>query len=74
MMKCHHCGACYENTLSDLPFKIGPHAIVIIKDIPVLQCSNCHEYLLEDSVIEAVDKLLERIDDHAEVEILRYAA
>lgn len=73
-MKCHNCGAHYENMLSDLPFKIGPHAIVIIKDVPVLQCSNCQEYLLDDVVMESIDKLLEKIDDHAEVEILSYAA
>ena len=73
-MNCHNCGAKYEKMLSDLPFKTGPHAIVIIKDVPVLQCSNCQDYLIEDTVMERIDTLLERIDEHAEVEILQYAA
>jgi len=41
--------------------------IVILKGLPVLQCDNCREYLLEDVVMH-------RVDTAAELEIIRYAA
>ena len=73
-MRCHNCGDSYEKVYSDLPFKIGPHTIIIIKDVPVLQCANCHEFHLEDVVMGKIDEILERIDERAEVEIFNYAA
>jgi YgiT-type zinc finger domain-containing protein len=59
---------------TDLPFKVRENSIVIIKDLPVWQCGNCGEYLIEDEVMTKVDILLGRVDASAEVEILRYAA
>lgn len=73
-MKCHVCGADLHNIITDLPFKTGLKSIVIIKDIPVLQCGNCGEYLLDDAVMEKIDAILSRADIHAELEIFRYAA
>jgi YgiT-type zinc finger domain-containing protein len=60
--------------ITALPFKIGETAIVIVKELPVLQCENCGEYLLEDAVMGRVDQILEKIDVAAELEIIRYAA
>jgi hypothetical protein len=47
---------------------------VILKSLPVLQCRNCPEYLIEDEVLGRVDQILGRVDMEAEVEIIRYAA
>jgi hypothetical protein len=48
----------------------------MIKDrnLPLLQCQNCNEYLIEDSVMKKVDDILDNIDKNVEVEILSYAA
>jgi YgiT-type zinc finger domain-containing protein len=73
-MKCATCGADLKGIATDLPFKIGDHSIVIIKNLPVLQCSNCSDYLLEDNTMARVDELLKGIDAKVEVEILQYAA
>jgi len=73
-MNCHNCGGKLEKTVTDLPFKIRQHCIVIIKRLPVLQCQNCNEYLIEDSVMEKMDSILNRVDESIEVEILSYAA
>ena len=73
-MNCHHCGGKLEETITDLPFKIRHNATIIIKKLPVLQCQNCSEYLIEDDVMEKVDRIFERIDRTAELEILTYAA
>ena len=48
--------------------------IVILKDLPVLQCNNCNEYLLHDPVMKRVDEILEKVDTAAELEVIRYAA
>jgi|WetSurSiteA1Bulk_404760.scaffolds.fasta_scaffold146162_1 YgiT-type zinc finger domain-containing protein len=73
-MKCHICGGNMEYTHSDLPFKTGPNTIVIIKNVPVLQCSNCNEYNIPDDVMEKVNMLLGTVGESVEVEILSYAA
>jgi YgiT-type zinc finger domain-containing protein len=73
-MNCHNCGGNLESAITDLPFKISQHSIIIIKELPVLQCQNCNEYLLEDPVMARVDSILNKIDAKVEVEILSYAA
>jgi YgiT-type zinc finger domain-containing protein len=73
-MKCAVCRAQMRPTRSDLPFKTSDRTIVILKDLAILQCDNCAQYLIEDSVLARVDEILASIDDAAELEIIRYAA
>ena len=72
-MKCFNCGGDIEKIVTDLPFKINNSSIVIIRKLPVLQCNNCGEYLIDDLVMEQIDNLLNGIDKTAELEILSYA-
>jgi YgiT-type zinc finger domain-containing protein len=60
--------------VSDLPFKATDHTIAILKDLPVLQCGNCTEYLIEDPVMRRVDEILAAVAGAAELEVIRYAA
>ena len=48
--------------------------IVIFKELPVLQCQNCAEYLIEDPVMGRIEELLSTVDRSAELEIIRFAA
>ena len=73
-MKCTICGAEMRATTSDLPFKTTEQTIVILKGLPVLQCENCAQYLMEDAVLSRVDEILATINGAAELEIIRYAA
>lgn len=73
-MRCHVCGSELVSMVTDLPFKLNETTIVIVKDLPVLQCSGCSEYLLEDAVMERVDEILGRANAQAELEIIRFAA
>lgn len=73
-MKCHNCGETFESVTTDLPFKTGPHSIVIIKSLPVLQCGNCGEYLIEDAIMQKVDAIISATEREVEVEVIRYAA
>jgi YgiT-type zinc finger domain-containing protein len=73
-MKCHTCGGRLEPVTTDLPFKLSKHAIVVIRDLPVLQCETCREYVLEDPVMVEVDRILARVAEGAELEVVRFAA
>lgn len=73
-MKCHVCGAELQATVTDMPFKTGARAIVILRDLPVLACGNCGQFLLEDPVMDRVETILARVQDGAELEVVHYAA
>jgi YgiT-type zinc finger domain-containing protein len=73
-MKCHICGGVLSPLITDLPFKVSERTIVILKGLPVLQCENCSEYLLEDSVMRRVEEILQHVDTAAELEIIHFAA
>ena len=73
-MKCHVCGAGLNPIVTDLPFKIADRSIVIVKELPVLQCEGCREFLIEDAVMERVEALLEKVGATAELEVVRFAA
>ncbi|HVO23954.1 MAG TPA: YgiT-type zinc finger protein [Candidatus Margulisiibacteriota bacterium] len=73
-MKCTTCGAKMNRVVTDLPFKTTDHTIVVLKNLPVLECGNCTEYLLEDLVLRRVDEILAGVAGAAELEVIRYAA
>jgi len=73
-MTCRVCGGKLERFVTSLPFKVDESSIVIIRDLPVLQCRNCSEYVIEDAVMERIDAILSRVDAVAEIEVLRYVA
>jgi YgiT-type zinc finger domain-containing protein len=58
----------------DLSFKRLENSIVIIKDLPVLQCDNCREYLIEDAVMARVEAILEKAGVSSELEVVRFGA
>jgi YgiT-type zinc finger domain-containing protein len=73
-MKCRNCGGALHALTTDLPLKITAKTIVIIKDVPVLQCERCSEYLLADDTVAKVDSILSGVAANAELEIVRFAA
>lgn len=73
-MRCEVCGAELTATMTDLPFKVRETGIVILKSLPILQCANCPQYLIEDAVLGRIDEILGRVDRGTELEIIPYAA
>ena len=73
-MQCTVCGAALRPTTSDLPFKVREHTIVIVKNLPVLECTNCVQYLIADREFSRVEQMLTHVNGAAELEILRYVA
>lgn len=60
-MKCRVCGSTLQPMRTNLPFKVGEMTIVILKELPVVQCGNCAECLIEDLVFERVEELLSSV-------------
>lgn len=73
-MKCRLCGAAQSKGLTDLPFKIGAHSIVIVKGLPVFQCDRCTEFSLDDATMARVDELLSRVAATTELEVISFAS
>jgi YgiT-type zinc finger domain-containing protein len=73
-MTCRVCGSSLKNTKTHLPLKISDKNIVIFKELPVLQCESCVEYLIEDKVMARIDKILASMDHSVELEVIQYAA
>ena len=73
-MKCRVCGGEMRQIITDLPFKVTERNIVILKQLPVIQCETCSEYLLEDAVFVRVEELLGKANPAAELEIISFAA
>jgi len=73
-MKCTICGSNLQPTRTDLPFKVSERTIVIVKELPIVQCESCSTYEIEDPVFVRVEELLSAIDRETELEIIRFAA
>ena len=73
-MNCQLCGAPMQTSVTDLPFKLSASTIAIVKRVPVSECSNCGEYLLDDGTMQRVEEILNNIDDSAELGIVDFAA
>ena len=71
-MICHVCGGYLTSTVSDLPFRLSPTKIVVVKRLPVLECANCAEFSIEDHVMEKVESLLERVGGDTELAVVAY--
>jgi len=73
-VKCRVCGSRLEPKTTDLPFKVTERTIVILKQLPVVQCSRCSEYSIEEGILSKVEELLSKADTPAELEIIPFAA
>jgi len=73
-MICSRCGSILVSDVTDLPFKLSQRSIVVLRDLPVLQCRACSHFEIEDAVMERVEVLLSRRNKAIELEVIRFAA
>ena len=73
-MICHVCCGQMQSKETDLPFKVSDRSIAVVKSVPVHECGNCGEIVMDNPVMAAVDRILESLDARAELEIVQYAA
>jgi len=60
--------------VTDLPFKLDDHRIIVIKDVPIFLCSKCGEILIENEVMKKLDPVFSDVKRDRELEVVKYAA
>jgi hypothetical protein len=60
--------------VSDLPFRVNRSAMIILRDLPLMECSECSAYALEDVVMERVHEIVQRLRSPSHLDAVRYAA
>ena len=75
-MKCHRCGSEQVNEqISDLPFKLGVHQVLIVKNAPCQICDACGEIMLSDAVLASIDQIIDRVKlTPSELDVVPFAA
>ena len=63
-----------EIQVTDMPFKLAKRTIVIVRDLPVRQCTQCGKHVLEDPIKKKVDALFKKVDPRLELEIVEFSA
>lgn len=73
-MTCRTCGAPLKPVRADLPFRRDDDSIVIVRGLPVMRCTQCSVYFLEDRVITKIQELLLLIKNGPRLDVIPYAA
>ncbi len=73
-MNCGICGEEMTKITTNLPFRLPNKFIAIMKNLPVIQCQHCGEYLIEDKVMKRLENVFENISPTVELEVYSYAA
>ena len=73
-MKCHVCGNSVTRVVSDLPFRVNRSVMIILRDLPLMECSECGAYAFEEKVMERVHEIVERLQAPSHLEAILYAA
>ena len=73
-MKCHVCGTLMTRVVTDLPFRVDRSVMIILRDLPLMECSDCGAYAFEERVMERVHEIVERLRSPAHLDAVRYAA
>jgi YgiT-type zinc finger domain-containing protein len=71
-MKCHVCGTSMTRVVNDLPFRVNRSVMFILRDLPLLECGECFAYALEDTVMERVHEIVERLDSPSHLDAVLY--
>lgn len=73
-MKCHVCGTSMIRVVSELPFRVNRSVMIILRDLPLMECSECGAYALEAMVMERVHEIVERLDSPSHLDAVLYPA
>jgi len=73
-MKCHVCGTSMTRGVSDLPFRVNRSVMIILKDLPLLEYSDCGAYAFEERVMERVHEIVQSLKTPSHLDAVLYAA
>ncbi|HAM52186.1 MAG TPA: YgiT-type zinc finger domain-containing protein [Nitrospiraceae bacterium] len=72
--KCPLCGGELHDGITNAPFFEG-EKIVVIKEVPAEICSECGESYVKSSVVDGIERLLDKIEDiDSEMSVVHYKA
>jgi YgiT-type zinc finger domain-containing protein len=70
--KCPLCSGELHDGTTAAPF-FSNDKIIVIKDVPAEVCSDCAEPFMKSSVVDNIEKLLDRLEDlHSEMSVVHY--
>jgi YgiT-type zinc finger domain-containing protein len=73
-MKCHVCGTPLIRVVTDLPFRAKGTIMIILRGLPLLECSECDAYAMEEKVMERVNEIVWSFASPAHLDVIQYAA
>jgi YgiT-type zinc finger domain-containing protein len=73
-MKCHLCGTQMKPVVADLPFRVNRSVMIIIRELPLLECGECSAYALQDVVMERVHAMVQGLTPPSHLDGVRYTA
>ena len=73
-MKCHVCGTSMTRVVTDHPFRVNRSVMIILRDLPLLDCRECGAYAFEENVMERVHEIVARLRSPSHLDAVRYAA
>jgi len=73
-MKCHVCGTLMTRVVSDLPFRVDRSVMIILRELPLIECRECSAYAFEERVMERVQEIVQRLKSPSHLEAVLYAA
>jgi YgiT-type zinc finger domain-containing protein len=71
-MKCHVCGTPMTRVVTDLPFRVDRSVMIILRGLPLVECSECGAYALEDVVMERVHEIVQRLRSPSHLDAVLY--
>jgi YgiT-type zinc finger domain-containing protein len=72
-MKCFECGNEYENTVRTHVVDLKDF-IIIIRNVPCLECNKCGDSIYTDDVAEKLDKIVNSLKDFmGEIAVIEYS-
>lgn len=73
-----NCTICKNGTMEEGNVTVTlqrAQSVIVIKNVPALVCDNCGDYTLSETVASRVMEIAEHaVANHAEIEVLQYAA
>jgi YgiT-type zinc finger domain-containing protein len=63
-----------KSIVTDLPFRVDRSVMIILRDLPLLECSKCGAHALEEEVMERVHEIVGRLRSPSHLEAVLYAA
>jgi YgiT-type zinc finger domain-containing protein len=73
-MKCHVCETPMTRVVGDLPFRVTRSVVIILRDLPLMECSECSAYAFEERVMERVHEIVQRLRSPSHLDTVLYAA